>query len=292
MPLVLRSGCKVTLLLNILGKRPDGFHELETVLLPVGLHDELSFEPVESGIEFTCSDASLPVDGSNLVVKAASGFFARMSAGGARIHLEKRIPAAAGLGGGSGNAATTLLGLNELFGRPLGEAALVEIASTLGSDVPFFLQHGPALAIGRGERVTSLQPFACLAKVWLVLVRPNFGVSTPWAYQQLAQHPAALNGRPGRAAELVEALRAGELPRAGGLLHNSLEAPVLAKYPLLEMFQQFFRRRGALAALMSGSGSTTFALFADEVGAKAAADAIEEEFGPTNWSAAVPLMAA
>lgn len=289
MPLTLRSGCKVNLLLNILGRRPDGFHELETLLHPVGLFDELSFSPAGSGVKFTCSDSSLPTDGSNLVVKAANGFFARFGQGGAEIHLEKRIPAAAGLGGGSGNAATTLLGLNRIHGNPLTDADLGEIAAKLGSDVPFFLQHKPALGLGRGERVTALDAFPCLAKVWIVLVRPNFGVSTPWAYQELAKYPAALNGRQGRAAELIETLKAGDLPKACGQLYNSLEAPVLSKYLLLEVFQKFFRKHGALAALMSGSGSTTFALFADEAEAKAAVAALPGEFGDTNWTAAVPL---
>ena len=289
MSLTLRSPCKVNLLLNILGKRPDGFHELETVLHPVRLYDELSFEESAGGVQFTCSDTSLPVDGSNLVVKAANGFLASLGRGGSRIHLEKRIPAAAGLGGGSGNAATTLLGLNEIFGNPLTEAALVEIASGLGSDVPFFLQSRPALGLGRGDKVTVLESFPCLANVWIVLVRPNFGVSTPWAYQELAQYPVALNGRPGRASELIETLRSGDLRRACSLLYNSLEAPVLAKYPLLEVFQEFFRKRQALASLMSGSGSTTFALFEGETEARSALAAISSEFGETNWTAAVPL---
>ncbi len=291
MSLTLRSGCKVNLLLNILGKRPDGFHELETVLHPIGLHDELSFSAADRGVQFTCSDPTLPADGSNLVVKAANGFFARWSGPGARIHLHKRIPAAAGLGGGSGNAATTLLGLNKFFGRPLTDLALVEIAAGLGSDVPFFLQGKPALGLGRGEQVTVLDPFPCLSKVWIVLLRPNFGVSTPWAYQELARYPVALKGRPGRASELIETLRSGDLPRACSLLYNSLEAPVLARYPLLEVFQEFFRRHHALGSLMSGSGSTTFALFDGEAAAQRAVAAIPTEFGDTNWIAAVPLMA-
>lgn len=289
MSLTLRSGCKVNLLLNILGKRSDGYHELETVLHPVGLYDELSFALGDGGVDFTCSDPKLPTDGNNLVVKAANAFFARSGRAGARIRLEKRIPAAAGLGGGSGNAATTLLGLNELFGGPLPDSALVEIAAGLGSDVPFFLQAKPALGLGRGEKVAVLEPFSCLSDVWIVLVRPNFGVSTPWAYQELAKYPVSLNGCAGRAGELIAALRSGDLRGACGLLYNSLEAPVLAKYPLLEVFQVFFRKHQALGSLMSGSGSTTFALFDGEGAAQRAVAAIPAEFGDTNWIAAVPL---
>ncbi len=128
-----KSPCKVNLILNILGKRPDGFHELETVMQPVNVFDELSFERGGNGIQLTCDEPSLPVDGKNLVYRAAEAFLKQHPAdAGVRIHLKKRIPLAAGLGGGSGNAATALLGLNELFGSPLSVAALETIAASLG----------------------------------------------------------------------------------------------------------------------------------------------------------------
>ena len=128
------SPCKVNLLLNILGKRPDGFHELETVFHPVKLCDRLSFSVGGVGIQLTCSDPALPVDATNLVHRAASAFLAAAKIGnGVRVHLTKHIPMAAGLGGGSGNAATTLLGLNELFGLPLSSDQLHQLAATLGS---------------------------------------------------------------------------------------------------------------------------------------------------------------
>src|SRR5690242_1897047 len=146
-PLEKKSPCKVNLLLNILGKRADGFHELETVMHPVHFYDELRFTRAGEGIQLSCSDATLPTDARNLVHRAASLF--TEAAGiteGVQIHLEKRIPQAAGLGGGSGNAATTLLGLNELFGQPLTPEQLHSLAAQLGSDIPFFLQTRPALA--------------------------------------------------------------------------------------------------------------------------------------------------
>jgi len=139
-----QSPCKVNLLLNILGKRPDGFHEVETVMYPVPLFDRLTFSKAGAGIELTCSNPELPCDSSNLVYRAAAAF--REKAGvpdGVRIHLEKRIPMAAGLGGGSGNAASTLLGLNELFGSPLSHIELDLLARSLGSDVPFFSNANP-----------------------------------------------------------------------------------------------------------------------------------------------------
>lgn len=290
MGLVLKSHCKVNLLLNILGKRPDGFHELETLFHPVALEDELRFERTAEGLVLSCSDPTLPTDGKNLVHRAATLFFeAAQRPPAVRIHLEKRIPHAAGLGGGSGNAATALLGLNELFGQPLASGQLTRIAAGLGSDVPFFLQKKPALGVGRGEQVESLEPFPCLAPVWIVLVRPPFGISTPWAYGELARFPEQRNGQPGRAAALAAELRSGNLTALRTGLYNSLEAPALEKYPLLALFQEFFRSVDCLGTLMSGSGSTTFALFPDEASARSALRRFSDKFGETHWSAAVPL---
>lgn len=138
------SPCKINLLLNILGRRADGFHELETVMHPVRLCDELTFESATAGVTLTCSDPALAVDATNLVHRAATSFLAaaRISQG-VRIHLEKRIPMAAGLGGGSGDAATTLLGLNELFDSPLSAARLHELAAALGSDIRSSCNRSP-----------------------------------------------------------------------------------------------------------------------------------------------------
>lgn len=284
MNVVRQSGCKINLLLNVLGRRPDGFHELETVMLPVGLYDTLDFSPIDEGVRFACSDASLPADRGNLVVRAAEAFQAAApDSGGAAIHLEKRIPAAAGLGGGSGNAAATLLGLNEMCGRPLSSARLHELAAELGSDVPFFLDDRPALAIGRGEQVETLEPFNALRGAWLLLVRPGFGVATSWAYRALADFPDALNGRPGRARDLVESLRSPDLGAASGDIYNSLEAPVLRKFPVLEMIQEFLRERGARETLMSGSGSTTFAIVESESVAEEMAERFRAKFGESYW---------
>jgi 4-diphosphocytidyl-2-C-methyl-D-erythritol kinase len=290
MTLELSSPCKVNLVLNILGKRPDGFHELETLMQPVNLFDTLSFEAAGKGTTLTCSDAALPTDSKNLVVRAAHLFFSSVPGqAGARIHLEKRIPLAAGLGGGSGNAATTLAGLNQLFGNPLPPATLHQLAASLGSDIPFFLQQGPALATGRGEIIQPLEPFAAFKKTALVLIHPGFGISTPWAYQQLARFPKALNGRPGRAEDLAKTLRSGDLATAGAQLFNSLEAPALHKFPILALFQEFLREQGAIGALMSGSGSTTFALVESLPAAHHLAAAVRDKFGDTNWIKVVPL---
>jgi 4-diphosphocytidyl-2-C-methyl-D-erythritol kinase len=285
-----KSPCKVNLLLNILGKRADGFHELETVLQPVNLFDEIHFERGGKTIRLTCDAPALPVDSKNLVHRAAAGFLsAAKISGGVKIHLGKKIPLAAGLGGGSGNAATTLLALNELFDQPLSGARLNELAAALGSDIPFFLQNKPALATGRGEKIQPLEHFPALRGRAFLLIHPGFGISTPWAYQNLARFPAALNGKPGRARELISKLQSSDWPAAAAGFYNSLEAPALDKFPVLALYQEFLRENGALAALMSGSGSTTFAIAENLVAAENLAEKFKSQFGANCWTAVVPV---
>lgn len=281
------SPCKVNLILNILGKRPDGFHELETIMHPVNVCDELRFERAPS-LELTCSDSALPTDAGNLVFRAAQSFFVdtRIQEG-ARIHLQKNLPLAAGLGGGSANAAVTLAALNELFDNPLPPVRINELAGRLGSDVPFFLQSAPALATGRGEQVESLPPFKAMQGAAFLLIHPGFGISTPWAYQSLARYPAALNGTPGRARHLVTLLQTTNLKTAGAEFYNALEAPALHKYPLLILFQEFLRENGASACLMSGSGSTTFAITDSLSGAESLREKVKGKFGTSHWTAVV-----
>ena len=277
------SFCKVNLLLNVLGKRADGFHELETIMQPLALFDRLELERGGGGIELTCSEPRLPVDSGNLVYRAAEAFVRTAAIReGVRLRLQKFIPLAAGLGGGSGNAAATLLGLNELFGQPLTPAQLQAIAASLGSDIPFFLQNRPALATGRGEQIRSLDAFPVFQGTLFVLVHPGFGISTPWAYQQLQKFPAALNGAPGRATKLLELLQS-DLELAGAAFYNSLEAPALKKYPLLRLFQNFFREQGAAGVLMSGSGSTTFAAIKGQAAAESVVQDFKAKFGNTHW---------
>jgi 4-diphosphocytidyl-2-C-methyl-D-erythritol kinase len=286
----LKSPCKVNLLLNILGIRPDGFHELETVMQPVNLFDEIHFQRGGHAIQLTCDEPTLPVDSKNLVHRAAADFLsaAKVSDGG-KIHLKKKIPLAAGLGGGSGNAATTLLALNELFDQPLSGAKLRELAASLGSDIPFFLQSKPALATGRGEKIQPLEPFPALRGKAFLLIHPGFGISTPWAYQNLERFPDALNGKPGRAQKLVSLLQAGDLRAASAEFYNSLEAPALDKFPVLALYQEFLRENGALAALMSGSGSTTFAITENVPSGESLAEKFKSKFGQNCWTAVVSV---
>ncbi len=287
---VRQSPCKVNLLLNILRKREDGYHELETVMQPVRLCDTLTVCQAPAGITLTCNQPALPVDGTNLVHKAAAAFFTATGiTEGVTIHLEKNIPLVAGLGGGSGNAAHTIGALNELFGLPLSSARLQELAAALGSDVPFFLQSQPALAYGRGELVQPLTPFPALRGAHILLIHPGFGISTAWAYQSLAKFPDALQGKVGRAQQLIGLLQGTDLAAAGRACYNSLEAPALPKHPLLAIYQEFLRAMGAPVVLMSGSGSTTFAITPSRESAERLRERFLSKFGAGAWTAVAEL---
>ncbi len=285
-----KSPCKVNLILNILGQRADGFHELETVMQPVNVCDEMTFERTGAGLQLTCSHPELPTDTKNLVHRAATSFLAAAKiSDGVKIHLQKNLPLAGGIGGGSANAAVTFTALNELFGSPLPLEKLHELAAALGSDVPFFLYDKPALATGRGEKVQTLENFPALRGRAFFLAHPGFGISTPWSYQNLARFPAALNGQTGRAEKLVTALQSKNWPAIADGIYNSLEAPAFDKFPVLSLYQEFLRENGALAALMSGSGSTTFAIAENLAAAENLAEKFQSQFGANGWTAAVAI---
>ena len=285
-----KSPCKVNLILNILGKRADGFHEVETVMQPVNLCDQLVFERKRSGVKLTCSNPALPADSKNLVHRAATAFLAAAKiSDGVRIHLQKNLPLAGGIGGGSANAAVTFTALNELFGSPLPPEQLHELAAMLGSDVPFFLCDQPALATGRGEKIRLLENFTALRGRALFLAHPGFGISTPWSYQNLARFPEALNGKAGRAKRLIAKLQAGNLPAAAGGFYNALEAPAFDKFPVLQLYKEFLRENGALVSLMSGSGSTTFAVAENLKAAENLAEKFKAQFGDHGWTATISV---
>lgn len=279
MSLVVKSPCKVNLLLNVPRRRDDGFHEIESIMLPVPLHDELRFEKVTEGIELTCSNPRLSVGEENLVQRAAQVFFKTTGGGGARIHLQKNLPLAAGIGAGSSNAAWTLRGLNSLFDEALPPNTLQTLAAQLGSDVPFFLQDNPALATGRGEIIAPIDRIPSLAGRGLLMAWPGFGISTPWAYQAYAASGVY------HASENAESILAGNWSS----LFNSLETPVFRKYTVLPVIKEFFLANQALGALMSGSGSTMFAITEDRPAAEALRAKYHEQFGQAGWSATVCL---
>lgn len=256
-PLRITTPGKVTLALQILRRRSDGYHDIRLLLAPVSLYDTLAFAPgAGAGVTLAGADeAALGPPERNLVVRAAHAFAEAAGVAPAlAVTLQKRIPAAAGLGGGSGNAAGTLLALNRLHGEPLDAAALHALAAGLGSDVPFFLHPRPALAEGRGERLTPLQRFPSLP---LLVVRPALAVSTGEAYV-LAQPRA---GRPHPLAGHAEG--PPDLPAVLSLLENDFEAALFPRWPELLAVKEALLAAGAAGAVLSGSGSAVAGLFAD-----------------------------
>ncbi|HEY1770686.1 MAG TPA: 4-(cytidine 5'-diphospho)-2-C-methyl-D-erythritol kinase [Chthoniobacterales bacterium] len=267
---------KINLRFQVLCRRADGFHEIETLMAPISLGDELMILPNEDGLEFLCDNASLPNDESNLVVRAARSFFAVINEEPrVRIELRKKIPHGAGLGGGSSDAATTLLGLNALFGEPVGRARLANLAATIGSDVPFFLCQSAAICRGRGEIV---EPVAT-APAWpLLLLKPEFGVSTAWAYSRWENS----NQLPGvdYGAQILDGLE----------VRNGLERPVFEKYFFLARLKGWLRAQPEVAAaLLSGSGSTVFAVLHDSSAADQLADRARAELDPNLWICAAQI---
>ena len=245
------AAAKVNLALEVLSRRPDGYHEIATVMQTVDLSDRLWLEDAEA-IEVRTSAPGVPADERNLAHRAAAAL--RDAAGltrGARITLDKRIPVAAGLGGGSTDAAATLAGLNRLWGLRWPAERLSEIAVSLGMDVPFFLRGGAAVGTGRGERLTPLGG-AALA---LVLVNPRFAVSTADMYGRVTPLMYSDGARTRDAADALESRRAG---RVAASLYNGLEGAARAAYPQIGQMQAALLAAGALGAAMSGSGPTVF----------------------------------
>jgi 4-diphosphocytidyl-2-C-methyl-D-erythritol kinase len=244
----------------------------------------LTFEARANGITLECDDARLPVDDSNLVVKAAKRLAERCGVErGAKITLQKRTPLAAGLGGGSSNAAITLLALNKLWSLDASRSTLDEVAASLGSDINFFLTGNAALCRGRGELV---EPVDCRLSATVLLVNPGFGISTKWAYESWAKAAAArLTQTPPAASVLLRALAADDLDGVCRGLFNSLEAPSVGKFPVLDLLKDAMREAGAAGAMMSGSGATVFGLFAEAGSAAECGRRIREEFGPSMWTA-------
>jgi len=250
----LRASAKVNLALEVLGKRSDGYHEIATVMHAVDLCDRLTLEAAPS-ISLHTDDPQLPTDERNLVVRAA--MLLREAAGadaGARISLKKRIPVAAGLGGGSSDAAAALWGLNRLWGLRWSRSRLMELAVRLGMDVPFFLGNGPALATGRGEVLASLARSGGYA---LVLVNPRVAMSTAEVYGRV---PAGWSADGKGARRVVEALRTRSASRLAGALTNNLEGIVASLLPAVERMKAALLAAGALGAIMSGSGPTVFGM--------------------------------
>jgi 4-diphosphocytidyl-2-C-methyl-D-erythritol kinase len=258
--ITLQSPAKVNLGLWVGGKRADGFHDIVTIIAPVELHDTIVISRTRSGIEVTTDSENVPSGPGNLAHRAAASFFqsTRMEHG-CRIRVVKRIPVGGGLGGGSSNAATVLMGLDRLFGTALDPHQLRRIAMSLGSDVPAFLLGSPGIARGRGEKLRSIR----LPRLDLLLCIPGHGVPTAWAYAELDRLRAAGQGltRPLISPKILRvALRRNEPGKVSAQLANSFEPAVFAKHPALGRAKELLLRHGALGASLSGSGSTVYGL--------------------------------
>jgi 4-diphosphocytidyl-2-C-methyl-D-erythritol kinase len=266
----LRAPAKVNLSLAVLGTLPDGYHRVHAVLQAVSLWDEVTLRPRRRGITITCDDPDIPTDEHNLCHRAAmlvmpGGCLHR----GVAVHLRKRIPAQAGLGGGSSDAAATLVGLNWLWGLGLRRYELARLAARLGADVPFFIRGGCAVGAGRGDEVTRL---GAGPAVHLVLARAGVGVPTPWAYGRC--EPGA-----GRRAPrvMLRAVESGSPAAVARALRNDLERAVLPARPDIAELKARLLEHGALGALMAGSGCAVFGIFSTHKAAQETAAAMSKE---------------
>lgn len=262
--LILRTPAKINLCLSVLGKRPDGYHEVEMVMQAVGLYDEVTVRLGDSGITVSCDNTAIPVGEENIAYRAAREMLdltGRQT--GIAIDIKKNIPVAAGLGGGSSDAAAVLVACNRLLGAGLGRERLAEVGTRLGMDVPFFFYGPTALAKGRGELLTSL---LSPPKFWVLLANPGFETSTAWVYKNLnyglTKKVDCTN---------IAGLKVSQIACS---LHNDLQTVTAAAHPVIGEMERSLLDTGALGACMSGSGPTVFGIFEAETACRAAEKAL------------------
>lgn len=260
-----KAPAKINLLLRVLRKRPDGYHDLASVMQQISIYDELEYTMQQEGITLHCPGTDLPTNEQNLIYRAAQTIFNHTSyRNGVEIVLNKYIPSAAGLGGGSSDAATTLMTLNDLCSLGLSKTELIKLGAKLGADVPFFIFGSSAFATGIGDKLQTLPD---LPQINMVLINPTFPLSTKTVYENL--NLALTKKKNNYSIPRFYAL--GDVIRE---LHNDLEAVSLKMHPELNDLKQMLMKEGALGALMSGSGPTLFGIFEDEKSAKEAREAI------------------
>lgn len=265
---------KINLLLAVLGLRPDGYHELATIMHQVSLADIVHLQlAAGQGINLHTTNPLLADDESNLAYQAAARYLEHIgSRQGVSILIEKMIPLGAGLAGGSTDAAAVLRGLNQLHGQAMPESKLFELAASLGSDVPFCLQGGTALARGRGEILIPVQP---AGSPHLLLIKPAVSVSTAPVYREWDRRGSMSNPN---IAEMTELLVKGDWERLALRLHNDLEMVTMTMVPPVTEIKQRLLQRGAIGSLMSGSGPTVFGIFSEVTAAEKAYRQFKDEF--------------
>lgn len=270
---ICKSYAKINLTLDVLGKRDNGYHDVSMIMQTVNLADSLIIDRTKSGILLNTNLPFLPNDSKNIAYAAAELFFKECEiSGGARINIRKNIPVAAGLAGGSGNAAAVLCALNKLYGLPMSWDKLSEISVKLGADVPYCIMGGTALAEGIGEILTELSP---VPHMTVLLVKPPISVSTPFVYAEYDKLEDVLHPNTNK---MIENISNKDIPRIAEGLLNTLEQVTITKYPVISGIKKKMLQDGALGALMSGSGPTVFGIFDDEKKAKKSADAFFKQF--------------
>ena len=267
----LQAYAKINLGLDVTGRLPNGYHQVKMILSSVGIYDVLTLEKAREGIAVTTDSALLPTDGSNLVYKAAKLMTEEYGIrSGIRIHIEKKIPIAAGMAGGSTDAAASMKGISRLFGLNVPLHRLMEQAVSIGADVPYCIMGGTALAEGIGEKLTALPP---LPGCHILIAKPPVGVSTKYVYEHLdavkdIRHPD-IDG-------MVSAIRAQDLDGILERMGNVLERVTVSAHPVINSIKEQMRRLGAANCLMSGSGPAVFGIFRDRNKAEAAYAAMKE----------------
>ncbi len=261
--ITLKAYAKINLGLDVVDRLPNGYHLVKMVMQTVGIYDELTFEKIESGIVITTDSGELPTDENNLIYKAAKLMQETYHiAAGIKIHLIKNIPIAAGMAGGSTDAAATMKGINMLFGLNIPDSELMRISVAIGADVPYCILGGTALAEGIGERLTALPPTpACT----VLVAKPDISVSTKYVYEHLdsvgvQQHPD-IDG-------MVTSIKSNNLDGVIERLENVLEAVTVPAYPVIDAIKQRMLEAGADGSLMSGSGPTVFGLYKNKAAAE------------------------
>ena len=270
-----QAHAKVNLYLDVIGKRPDGYHEIETIFHSIGLHDDIYLRKrTDRQITVHCEHPHVPSDPRNLAYQAAKMLLDdKPELSGADIRIQKRIPVAAGLGGGSADAAAVLCGMNTLFDLGLTQTDLMQFGGRLGADVSFCILGGAALGRGIGEILT---PLPSLDETWILLANPGFAVSTAWVYQQVN---LSLTRPQKNVTIMLRCLQNGDFFDVARHLYNGLEVPVLSKYPVIAKIKTKLNKYpGSCGVLMSGSGATVFAFMQSEVQANLAAANFANDF--------------
>ncbi|MBU0482287.1 MAG: 4-(cytidine 5'-diphospho)-2-C-methyl-D-erythritol kinase [Proteobacteria bacterium] len=280
--LVIKAPAKINLYLSVLSRRNDGYHEIDSLMQKIDLFDILTITPGGKGIKVVCPGAELPVDKGNLVWQAAQLFCDEIGADcGVQIILQKNIPIAAGLGGGSSDAAAVIKALNSLYGAGMNPVRMSELAVQLGADVPFFIYEGPAaFARGIGERLEA----ACgLGECWVLLVNPGFAVSTKWVYDNLAltskENPNILASGKDCPSHLISASGGAFSRLPEPCFYNDLETVTLAGFPEVNELKERMLAGGAEISLMTGSGPTVFGVFSKEEKALDSYRSFAEQYG-------------